>query len=212
MEFIAFPEKSNMIFKTAIAKRDKIIVEASGSIGLHYNGKCHQTYPNETLREDEKMDWCSNIVDAKSNDNPWVMYSIENKGMKLTGYSVRNGCCWHHCCCVDDDRLIDGICCCRLYSYSILGSNDNSTWTLIHKVEKDQKFYDCQFKTYDFEQTTSYRYIKFKLDEEYPGCPKCLQLNQLELYGETTDSFVSMHGEDDGDESVSIIGKVKRYD
>ena len=157
-----------------------------------------------------KMDWCSNIVEEKGEEKPWIMYSIKNKGMRLSGYSVRNGCCWHRCCCMDDGHLIDDFCCCRLYSYSLLGSNDNKTWTFIHKVEKDEKFYDCQFKTYEFEQTSSYTYIRFMLDEEYPGCPRCLQLNQLELYGETTDSYFSASEQDDNDESVSIIGKVRK--
>ena len=211
MEFVAFPEKANAIFKTSASRGDKIDISSSGSLGLYFDGKCHQTYPNETIRQDEGMDWCSNIVDAKSGDKPWVSYSVKGRGMRLSAYSVRNGCCWHPCCCTDDNRIIDGACCCRLYSYSLHGSNDNKTWTLIHKVEKDDEFYDCQFKTFEFKQTQSYAYIRFMLDEEYPGCPRCMQLNQLELYGETTDSFLSMNADDESDESVSIIGKVKQY-
>ena len=211
MEFVAFPEKSNAIFKQAASRGDKITIEASGSLGLHYDGKCHQTYPNETIHEDERMDWCSNVAESKNGEKPWIMYNIRNKGIRLSGYSVRNGCCYYPCCCIDDGHILDSLCCCRLYSYSILGSNDNKTWTLIHKVEKDDQFYDCQFKTHEFDQTNSYTYIKFMLDEEFPGCPRCMQLNQLELYGETTDTFLSMASEDDNDESVSIIGKVKQY-
>lgn len=211
LEFIAFPEKANALFKSATAKGDKILIDASGSIALHYDGKCHQTYPNETIHEDEKADWCSNIADARRGENPWIMYSIKNKGIKLSGFSVRNGCCWDQCCCEDYEHIIDGYCCCRLYSYSIHGSNDNKTWTIIKKIIKDDEFYDCQFKTFEFERTPSYRYIKFMLDQEYPGCPRCMQLNQLELYGETTDSFVSTLREEYDDESVSIIGKVKQY-
>ena len=209
MGFVAFPDKSNAIFKDSFSKGKKIDIEASGSLGLLYDGKCHQTYPNETIHVDEKIDWCSNIVDDKNSPNPWIMYSLNGKGMKLSGYSVRNGCCWYLCCCLDDGRVADYSCCCRLYSYSLQGSNDNVTWKVIHRVEKDSVFYDCQFKTYEFPETESFKYIRFALDEEYPGCPRCMQVNQLELYGTTTDDTFTQ--EDDNDESVSIIGKVKSY-
>ena len=210
VQFIAFPNKNDALLKEGVNSKS-LIIESSGSLGLHYGGKCHQTFPNETVYENQKLDWCSNIVPKESNVGPWVMYSFKNKEIKLTSYSVRNGCCWYPCCCIDDDRYIDGYCCCRLYSYSLQGSNDNSTWITIHKIEKDSKFYDCQFKTYEFPETQPFKYIRFILDEEYPGCPKCMQLNQVELYGKTTDSIFSSYENDDNDESVSIIGKVKSY-
>jgi hypothetical protein len=207
--FVAFPDKSNSIFKQAKNAGSKIIIEASGSLGLHYDGKCHQTYPNETIRVDEKMDWCSNLIDKNSNDKPWIMYSMSGKGMRVSGYSVRNGCCWYPCCCVDDEHILDVACCCLLYSFSLQGSNDNVTWTVIQKVEKDKSFGDCQFKTYEFPETDSFTYIRLVLDEEYPGCPRCMQINQLELYGKTTDAIFNR--EEDSDESVSIIGKIISY-
>ena len=208
IEFIAFPRKNDALLLNGI-ESNSLTIESSGSMGLHYNGKCHQTFPNETIHENEKMDWCSNIVPKESNEKPWISYSFKNNGMRLTGYSVRNGCCWHLCCCLDDNKLVDGYCCCRLYSYSLQGSNDNSTWIVIHKIERDSRFYDCQYKTYEFPQTESFRYIRFVMDEEYPGCPKCMQVNQLELYGSKTDSYFSSFENDENDESISIIGKVK---
>ena len=210
MEFIAFPQKDNAILTKGF-QDNAVVIESSGSVGLYYGGKCNPTFPNETLHESEKMDWCSNIVPKDSNSQPWLQYSFKNKGMRLTGYSVRNGCCWHLCCCLETGKIYDGYCCCRLYSYSLLGSNDNKTWTTIHKIEKDAKFYDCQFKTYEFTQTESYKYIRFALDQEYPGCPRCMQLNQIEFYGTTTDSLFSTFEDEDNDESVSIIGKVKSF-
>ena len=210
MQFIAFPQKNNALLEAGV-KDKTIIIEASGSIGLHYGGHCHQTFPNETVLVNEKMDWCSNIAPKETNEYPWISYSFKNRGIRLTGYSVRNGCCWYPCCCLDDSHYIDGFCCCRLYSYSLQGSNDNITWTVIHKIEKDTRFYDCQFKTYEFDETPSFKYIRFAMDGEYPGCPKCLQINQIELYGTRTDSIFTTYEEEDNDESVSIIGKVKSF-
>ena len=212
VKFMAFPEKNNALLTNA-AKYNSLVVDASGSIGLQYGGKCHQTYPNETTIENERLDWCSNIASKDSSDRPWISYSIKNKGMRLTGYAVRNGCCWYPCCCVDDGHIIDEFCCCRLYSFSLQGSNDNKTWTVIHSVEKDRMFDDCQFKTYEFPQTESFKFIRLIQDEEFPGCPKCMQINQIELYGTTTDSyfFSDASEEEENDESVSIIGKIKHY-
>ena len=209
MKFVAFPDRTDSIFQQ-VSKNTDIEVASSGAIGVFYKGKCHITQPNETLHSEEKMDWCSNV--AKSGeDKPWITYSLKNKGMSLTGYSLRNGCCYYSCCCTDDNTFIDydSGCCCRLYSFSLQGSNDNKTWTIIHKVEKDERFRYCEFKTYEFKQTGSFKYIRLVQEKEYPGCPFCMQLNQIELYGQTTDMFSNDEAEDN-DESVSIIGKLKR--
>ena len=206
IKFVAFPEKRNGI----LAKSERVNVESSGSIGIYYENKCHITNPNATLTSDSKMDWCSNI--AKPGEaNPWVSFNIPNKAMSLTGFAVRNGCCYYSCCCIDDDKHLDmDICCCRLYSFSLQGSNDNVTWKTIHKVEKAEKFYLCSFREYEFPQTTPYAYIRFALDESFPNCPSCLQINQIELYGEAVDSLNSFVGKDEEDESVSIIGKIRK--
>jgi hypothetical protein len=210
VEFVAFPKKDNAIF----AKNKQVAVESSGSIGLYYDSKCRQTYPNETLTSNSRNEWCSNI--AKPGEaKPWISYSIPNKAMKLTGFAVRNGCCFYVCCCTDDQNYdATDFCCCRLYSFSLQGSNDNVTWTIIHKVEKTEKFDICMFMTYEFAETKPYTFIKFALDEEYPNCPICVQINQIELYGSTVDSHNMLFGnaDDEDDGSVSIIGKIKRND
>lgn len=212
MEFIAFPERKDALLLNPENKINDVVSESSGSYGLFFGGKCHQTYTNETYHVDEKMDWCSNIAKSK-NERPWISYSIKNKAMKLTGYSIRNGCCWYECCCEDNEKVYDYLCCCRLYSFSLQGSNDNRTWKTIHKVEKDIKFYSCQFKSYDFPETESFKYIRLIQDEEYPECPACIQINQIELYGKTISSnYFDTQDDADGDESVSIIGKVKKSD
>ena len=212
MEFIAFPNSKDVVISSKSSNIKDISVESSGSSGLYYKGKCHQTFPNETLNYDEKMDWCSNFVPLESQDKPWITYSIKNQDIKVTGFSLRNGCCWYDCCCIDDNRILSEYCCCRLYSFSLLGSNDNRTWKTIHKVEKEEKYWSCSYKTYNFEKTQPFHYLRLRLDAPYPGCPVCMQLNEIQFYGETIPAsgiYNSFEGEND-DESISIIGKIIR--
>ena len=138
MQFIAFPERKDALLAN---NPSDVYTEASGSLGLYYKGKCHQTFPNETVNFDKKMDWCSNIAKGQ-DDNPWISYSLPNTVMKLTGYSLRNGCCRYSCCCDPlTGKRIDGYCCCRLYSFSLEGSNNNIDWSTIHKIEGKKDFY-----------------------------------------------------------------------
>ena len=208
VKYVAFPDKGDALFH---ANQGKVITSASGSLGLlNFDDKCEMTYPNQTLVANEYLDWCSNIASSKEN-MPWITFSIKNKRMRLTGYSLRNGCCHYACCCTEDGHVIDYACCCRLYSYSLQGSNDNKTWITIHKIEKKQDFYWCKFETFDFPRTQEFQYVRIIQDEEWPGCPKCLQLNQIELYGDTIDGqFYDSFEGDDNEESVSIIGKVRK--
>ena len=208
LHFTAFPEKKNAILAN---NKDLAKVEASGSLGLFIRDKCVKTQPNQTLVGERNLDWCSNIATDSSN-MPWITFSLKGKSMKLSGFSLRNGCCWYYCCCDETGKVMNDVyCCCDLYSFSLLGSNDNITWTTIYQVKEDVHFYHCLFKTYEFPMTQSFRYIRIYQDQEYPKCPKCMQLNQVEFYGETVDSFyVDGIDNDETDESVSIIGKVKR--
>ena len=204
------PSRSDGILQKAL---DQVIVSASGSLGFFYDdGKCRETQPNTTLTEGDRLEWCSNAP-PKNEGQPWISYSISNKAMKLTGYSVKNGCCYYSCCCVPaTGEIIDGHCCCELYSYSLQGSNDNKTWTVIHSVEKDRDFPFCHVKTFEFPQTQSFDFIRFVLDEQRDYCPNCMQINQFELYGETVNSNSLLYGDlEENDESISIIGKVKKY-
>ena len=209
IEFVAFPDKENAILSHALANNpNSINLASSGSIGLYYNGKCHLTYPNETLISDKKMEWCSNIGKSKE-DKPWISYSLQNKKMMIKSYAIRNGCCWYGCCCIDG-RTDLGVCCCELYSFSLQGSNDNITWNIIHKVEKEKDLYYCTFKTYELESTTQpFKYLRIMQDEEKPHCPLCMQINQIEFYGQTVDDFESDFTSGEDDESISIIGKIK---
>ena len=212
VSYTALPQRDDAILSQS---KNQIIIDASGSLGLrYYDRKCTQTYPNQTLVGDEEWDWCSNIMKT-NNDYPWISYRIPNKAMKLRGFSVRNGCCHSLCCCdPETGHDIDFHCCCGLYSFSLQGSNDNHKWKIIHKVEKEIKFYECKLMTYEFEMTEAFHYIRLVMDEAWPRCEiKCIQINQIELYGETiSSSFYSYEQDIDekDEESVSIIGRIKK--
>ena len=155
-----------------------------------------------------------NIQRKGSDEKPWIQFFLKNKAMRLKGYALRNGCCYYDYCCCDPEtgKYLDYYCCCQLYSFSLQGSNDNKTWKIIHRVEKDDTIRICQIKTYEFDMTEGFQFIRLVMDEEYPGCPKCMQLNQVELYGETIySSYYSSYEDDlDNEESISIIGKIKK--
>ena len=213
LAFVSFPSRSDAILSNSNVPPH---IEVSGSLGVDQGNICQPTYGNETLNSDRNYDWCSNI--ALSNvDRPWISYSLPNTIMKLTGYSLRNGCCRYSCCCDPlTGKRIDGYCCCRLYSFSLEGSNNNIDWFTIHKIEGKKDFYYCKYETYEFPKTQSYRYVRLVLDQEWNACPRCMQINQIEFYGEaiqTSGDFVpdlNNFNENDNDESVSIIGKVKQ--
>ena len=204
LSFVSFPNRKDAL----LANHDSNVeFYSSGSIGLYIKGKCIQTNENNTLNSNDKYDWCSDI--APSNEHPYIIYTMKDNLMKLKGYSIRSGCCYYYCCSVDKNgNIIDRGCCCYLYSFSLLGSNDNITWKHIHRIEKEREFWACKTETYDFPLTESFKYIKFELDEPYPGCPNCVQINQMELYGELIQDY-SSYENDDNDESISIIGKVR---
>ena len=211
--FVAFPDASDAILKNE--NKELINIETSGSLGYYQNGKCRKTHGNATIISDENIEWCSNIAKNKNDlsQNPWIQYSIKGKQMKITKYSVRNGCCNYVCCCDEENgKITDYDCCCTLYSYSLQGSNDNRTWKVLHKVEKDKYFYYCGSKTFDLPQKTEpFTYFRFVQDEEWPGAPKCMQINQIEFYGETVNSGISQYNDgSDDDESISIIGRIRK--
>ena len=208
--YTAFPERKDSL----LFSNDAVIYDSSGSLGIYVNGKCEKTRPEYVSTRDRKTDWCSNIVTEK-NQKPWISFHIRNQFFELTGFSLRNGCCDYLCCCDETGEIyadaVDG--CCTLYSFSLEGSNDNETWTTIHKEEKVKNFYACESRTFEFPKTKEYKYIRLNQDEPYPGCFNCIQINQIELYGKTTTNSMSYDdNDDDNDESVSIIGKVSRND
>ena len=210
--FVAFPDRQDALL--ANSYKSTILVQSSGSLGIFLDdAKCHPTFPNQTLTSNEEEDWCSNLQRG-ADDKPWISYSIKNKAMKVKGYAIRNGCCYYDFCCCnpETDERYDMDCCCELYSFSLQGSNDNRTWKTIHKVEKDSSILFCQVKTYEFDMAEPFNLIRFVMDQEKPGCPKCIQLNQVEIYGELVTSAFGFdyEGDDEADESISIIGKIQK--
>ena len=214
MEYIAFPSREDAILTNEINSNHQVQIDVSGSLGIWRDGKCQKTSPNSTLTTDKKTDWCSNIGQTKEYPGkPWITFSLKNKVMQVKEYAIRNGCCWYGCCCYEDGTEIrDVYCCCRLYSFSLYGSNDNHTWKHIHSVEKDAMFRICEFKTYDLKETYTFKFYKFELDEPFQGCPLCLQINQIEFYGKAIQSLdtYEFEGDDIEEESVSIIGKINK--
>ena len=205
LKFVAFPERKDSIFNSDI---NTINVDSSGSIGLWDGKKCYQTSPNQSVIFDRKLDWCSNVA-KNSTDKPWIEYSLQNKQMKLSGFSIRNGCCYYACCCISNNKFVDG-CCCELYNFHLEGSNDHIVWKDIYRVEKENQLYYCKYKTYEFPLSQPFKYVRLVQDTPTPGCAFCMAINQVEFYGQTVDSLFSSLSDDDNEESVSIIGKIRR--
>ena len=183
-------------------------VSASGSIGQFVNGKCQITHPEHAFdQEERRTDWCSNI-NKTATDKPWISVSLDKKSAKLNGYSLRSGCCYYSCCCEVDDH-IKYECCCDLYSWSLQGSHDNKTWKIIHKVEKDDKFYGCVSRNYDIQSDEFFEHFRLMQEMSWPGCNYCIGINKIELYGVTNDAYNTQIDADENEESVSIIGKVQ---
>ena len=210
--FVAFPDSTEAVLANNVKD---VNIETSGNLGIYHHGKCHPTYGNETITSEELSDWCSNIAELENGkkENPFIQYSVKGKQIKAKRYSLRNGCCRYYslCCIEESGKIVDYYCCCRLYSFSLQASNDNVTWKVLHKVEKDKTIDYCDTRTYELaEPSTPYRYFRFVLDEEWPGCQKCLQINQIEIYGElVASSFAELDAGED-EESISIIGRVKK--
>ena len=203
LNFVHFRERSDAIFSN-LEEPPKIY--SSGSFGLfNSDSNCYPTFPNFTINSNRKFDWCSNI--ALGSEYPWISFNIPQKSMKISGFSLRNGCCFQgdNCCNPQTKKKLNINCCSSLYSYSIQGSNDNRKWITIHRVERDNNIQWCQTKTYEFEMSEPFNYIRFQMDEEKDGSPKCLQINQIELYGKITPQRFSSFSDD---ESISIIGKI----
>ena len=214
MELVSFPQRDDAIFEP-LHENNEVMAFASGSIGFYKDGKCQKTSPNMTLGKDDMLvDWCSNVVkkDENVNTKPWISYRIKNKRIRANGYAIRSGCCYYGCCCIDDDTFVDNVCCCSLFSFSLQISDDNKTWKTIHSVEEDQKLLDCTNRVYKFNKVEEFTFVRLMLDKPRPYCENCFALNKFELYGEAIkgNSAYFSDSDDENDESVSIIGKIKK--
>lgn len=187
-----------------------ITIDVSGSSKQSINGSLQLTKPEYAIYPfDKQYDWCSNC--PKSYDDlPWISFSIENKKIKFKSFFIRGGCCYTRCCC-DGDYY--GCVRCCLYSWSLQISDDNKTWTEVHRVEKDSSMKRCNEKTYSLDKEYTAKYVRLVQNEPCPGDPLCIALNKFEIYGDTISDdgnydFISYH--DDDEDDISIIGHISR--
>lgn len=186
-----------------------IVVDSSGSSNQHINGSRQLTKPEYSIYPWTKdYDWCSNV--GRSYDvHPWITFSLQKKRIKFNGYFVRCGCCYTDCCC-EDDRYGCFDCC--LYSWSLQTSDDNKTWTEVHKVEKDNSMRRCNEKSYKLDKEYTAKFVRLIQNDPCPGYPPCIAINKFEIFGDAisdddNDDFVSFHDDDD---DVSIIGHISK--
>ena len=62
-------------------------------------------------------------------------------------------------------------------------------------------------------KSSPFRFIRFVLDEESPNSPKCTEINQIDLFGETIASEYTecpIPRDCSDDESISIIGRASK--
>lgn len=189
---------------------DNIInVAASGSTHQYINGSKQLTKPEYSIFPwNKSYDWCSNFF--KEDNKPWISINLKNRKIKLNGYFIRVGCCYkRQCCCLENDYCVD----CCLYSWALQISNDNHTWTDVHKVEKDSSMRTCAEKQYKLDKEYEARYVRVIQTDPCPGEFSCIALNRFDILGETInddnaeENFVSYH---DDDEDISIIGHISR--
>lgn len=185
----------NGIFKKIF--KDKVVIyDASGTSMQFINGSNQRTKPEYAIDPtDKKYDWCSNCGKTYE-DLPWIAFSLKEGEFKFNGYFMRAGCCYGGCCCEDYGYCVD----CCLYSWNLQISDDNKTWTEIHKVEKDQSMRICNEKSYNLEKYYKAKYIKIAQTEHCPGNPPCLAINKFDLFGDVVrtganndEDFTSYH-------------------
>lgn len=193
--------------------RGDIIIATTGSSKQTINGTLQYTKPEYSVYPYVKrFDWCSNCG-TNYEYHPWISYSIRNHRIRFNGYFIRCGCCYGRCCCNDD--IFDYCYYCCLYSWSILISDDNETWTEVHRVVKEKTLRRCNEKTFNLDKEYTTRFVRIYQNEPCPGEPPCISLNKIELLGTTirddqanSEDFVSFH--DDDEEDVSIIGHISK--
>ena len=204
LNFVAFPNRKDALLSTK--NNTELVIRSSGSSGLfHGNSICQQTSPNLTISKNWKMEWCSNMG-TNDNEIPWISFSYPNKSMKLRGFSMRNGCCNYYdsCCNALTNEKYGDYCCTKNNNYYLQGSVDNSTWKTIYHVKGANQSKVCSLETYEFDLTEKFNIVRLIIGNKASESPKCMHLNQIELYGE----FVNTEKDADQD-SVSIIGKMK---
>lgn len=139
-------DKSSNILSTLYSKK-LLQVQACGSSKQIINGSYKITDPYFTVEPwNNNYDWCSTCMKSYS-EHPWIMFSVKDSRMVVDSYTIRTGCAGSNlrCCC--EDKLY--FCCrCCLYSWSLQISDDNKTWTEVHRVDNDESFKNGKEKTF----------------------------------------------------------------
>ena len=155
------------------------------------------TKPENALDPNNENEWCSRVNKTKT-DKPWIMAYFKRNSLKLSGYSIKAGCC------------ADYGCCCLIYSWSLYGSNDNSTWVKLHSVKSNRILEKCKEQSFQVNENENNQFFSmFKIiqDEPEPSCWYCMDIKRIEFYGSLANSYEDNIDIQD-DEEISIIGKV----
>ena len=191
-----FNDRFDGVFKNTYNNKD-VSVEASGSSRCYFYSLDRDvlTKPESVIDPEDQLEWCSNLNKSK-NDHPWLTVVFNDRKLTASGYSLKAGCC----------ENVNG-CCCIPYSWSILGSNDNKTWTKLHSVEKNKELKYCKEGSFRIDKKGSFSMFKLIQDEPEPDCWYCIALSKLEFYGTFSGGkFDEITSEDE----VSIIGRLKK--
>ena len=197
----SFNENFNGVFKS-LYEQNVATFEASGSRYCWDKTLRKDIISKPEYCIDPKSDhqWCSNF-DWKKQMFPYIQINFKNSRLALTGYSLQAGCC----------EYSDG-CCCTPFSWDVTGSNDNKTWTLIHRIEKNEILTNCANQSFQIpSKSKPFRTIRLQQTDVINGCPTCIDLVRFEVYGdfEGSDySFQEYIDEIDSEDEVSIIGKI----
>ena len=190
-----FNDKFDGVFKNTYNEGDvSVVASGSSECFFHSLGKDILTKPESVIDPEDKLEWCSNFNRSKT-DYPWIAAIFKDRKFTMSGYSIKSGCC-----------ELASVCCCNIYSRSILGSNDNKTWSKLHTVEKDKTFRKCEEKTFKVNEKGSYSMFKLIQDEPLPGCWFCMSISKLEFYGSSNND---KGNEIPNEDEVSIIGRLK---
>ena len=196
VEIFDYNENFNGVLKHTYSK-ESVAAYASNSRPC-YEPKLKRdilTQPENALDPNNEFEWCSRVNKSKM-DKPWIMAHFMNNALKISGYSLKAGCC------------SDYGCCCLIYSWSLYGSNDNETWTLLHNVEANNYLQKCKEQSFQITNNNQF-YSMFKLVQEQPepSCWFCMDIKRIEFYG--TLSHAS-DNEIQDEEEISIIGKITK--
>ncbi|EAY03134.1 hypothetical protein TVAG_329070 [Trichomonas vaginalis G3] len=189
-------------------KLGKVNINVSGSSTQYINGSRQLTKPSYAVDQvDKTYDWCSNCGNTPE-EQPWIVFSIKDSPLSISGYYLRVGCCKYNGCCCEELGYCSRCC---LYSWAFQISDDAKNWKEVHRVEKDIKAEYCAERQYDFKQAYKAKYFRLIQTEACPGEPPCLSLNKFEMFGDPNgeDASYIVYNEDEEDD-VSIIGHLSK--